>query len=61
VLLPCRSGAEALRVAQADMVSCVEASHAADGETAVAISAAAEQGAQAMGGQATESAHQTPV
>ena len=51
LLLPTCPGAEALRVAHVDMLSSVEASHAADGETAAAIGAAAEQGAQAMGGQ----------
>ncbi len=44
------SGAKTLRGAQVGMLSYVEASHAADGEAAVAIGAAAEQGAQAIGG-----------
>ena len=45
------SGAEALRGAQADMLSCMEGSHAVDAETVAAVSAAAEHGTQAMQGE----------
>jgi hypothetical protein len=40
-----------VRGAQADMLSYTEGNHIADAETVAAVSAAAEQGAQAMQGE----------
>ena len=45
------AGAEALRGAHVDLLSCVEHSHAVDTETMGVIGATAEQGAQAVQGE----------